>query len=154
MDSVLQWRSANRLATAGTGGWIIALASRFNQRCAQVSVCNFWLEHLVHCASGGSGEKSPVLRKEENGDFRLDKTQAMAYPRNWIEGYRKACLLRYWYSPKARRMDKSLLHAENDVMLDDDDTYRRPDKVLQAYEGNMMVSGEGEDIRYQRLGVS
>lgn len=33
--SALQWRSANRLATAGTGGWIIALASRFNQRGAR-----------------------------------------------------------------------------------------------------------------------
>ncbi|MDI8954241.1 hypothetical protein MJO10_28965, partial [Salmonella enterica subsp. enterica serovar Anatum] len=35
---------------------------------------------------------------------------------------------------------------------DDDDTLQKArTKFLQAYEGNMMVSGEGEDIWYQRL---
>ncbi len=39
-----------------------------------------WLEHLVYCASGGSGESRLFLRKE--GEWRfppLDKPQAMAY---------------------------------------------------------------------------
>lgn len=39
--------------------------------------------------------------------------------------------------------------VENDVMLDDDDILQKVRiKFLQVYEGNMMVSGEGEDIWY------
>ena len=37
-------------------------------------------------------------------------------------------------------------------MLEDDDTLQKArSKFLQAYEGNMMVRGEGDDIWYQRL---
>ena len=37
-------------------------------------------------------------------------------------------------------------------MLDDDATLQKArSKFLQAYEGNMMVRGEGDDIWYQRL---
>ncbi len=51
-------------------------------------------------------------------------------------------------------MDKACYDAENDVMLDDDDA---PQKARTKFlherreRGNMMVSGEGEDIWYQRL---
>ena len=37
-------------------------------------------------------------------------------------------------------------------MLDDDATLQKArSKFLQAYEGNMIIRGEGDDIWYQRL---
>ena len=47
---------------------------------------------------------------------------------------------------------KTCYDAQNDAMLDDDSTLQKArTKFLQAYEGNMMVRGEGDDIWYQRL---
>ncbi|MGS8589312.1 hypothetical protein ACQWCN_24510, partial [Salmonella enterica subsp. enterica serovar Infantis] len=49
-----------------------------------------WMEHLVSCASGGSGESRLFLRTE--GEWRfppLDKTQALADLAQLIEGYRE-----------------------------------------------------------------
>ncbi|MDJ4913033.1 exonuclease V subunit gamma, partial [Salmonella enterica] len=113
-----------------------------------------WLEHLVYCASGGSGESRLFLRKE--GEWRfppLDKTQAMAYLAQLIEGYREGMSSPLLVLPESGgAWIKACYDAENDVMLDDDDTLQKArTKFLQAYEGNMMVSGEGEDIWYQRL---
>lgn len=113
-----------------------------------------WLEHLVYCASGGSGESRLFLRKE--GEWRfpsLDKAQAMAYLAQLIEGYREGMSSPLLVLPESGgAWIKACYDAENDVMLDDDDTLQKArTKFLQAYEGNMMVSGEGEDIWYQRL---
>ncbi|MCK2145385.1 hypothetical protein MWG58_31675 [Streptomyces sp. WAC00276] len=47
---------------------------------------------------------------------------------------------------------KTRYDAQNDAMLDDDSTLQKArTKFLQAYEGNMMVRGGGDDIWYQRL---
>ena len=47
---------------------------------------------------------------------------------------------------------KTCYDAANDAMLDDDATLQKArSKFLQAYEGNMIVRGEGDDIWYQRL---
>ncbi|EHC83104.1 Exodeoxyribonuclease V gamma chain RecC, partial [Salmonella enterica subsp. enterica serovar Senftenberg str. A4-543] len=113
-----------------------------------------WLEHLVYCASGGSGESRLFLRKE--GEWRfppLDKAQAMAYLAQLIEGYREGMSSPLLVLPESGgAWIKACYDAENDVMLDDDDTLQKArTKFLLAYEGNMMVSGEGEDIWYQRL---
>lgn len=113
-----------------------------------------WLEHLVYCASGGSGESRLFLRKEGKWQFPpLDKAQAMAYLAQLIEGYREGMSSPLLVLPESGgAWIKACYDAENDVMLDDDDTLQKArTKFLQAYEGNMMVSGEGEDIWYQRL---
>ncbi|EDQ9838271.1 exodeoxyribonuclease V subunit gamma, partial [Salmonella enterica subsp. enterica serovar Muenchen] len=81
------------------------------------------------------------------------KTQAMAYLAQLIEGYREGMSSPLLVLPESGgAWIKACYDAENDVMLDDDDTLQKArTKFLQAYEGNMMVSGEGEDIWYQRL---
>ncbi|VEC81996.1 Exodeoxyribonuclease V gamma chain [Raoultella ornithinolytica] len=47
-----------------------------------------WLEHLVYCASGGTGESRLLVRKE--GEWRfppLAQEQAKAYLIQLVEGY-------------------------------------------------------------------
>ncbi|EPN1903875.1 exodeoxyribonuclease V subunit gamma [Escherichia coli] len=113
-----------------------------------------WLEHLVYCASGGNGESRLFLRKE--GEWRfppLAAEQALHYLSQLIEGYREGMSAPLLVLPESGgAWLKTCYDAQNDAMLDDDSTLQKArTKFLQAYEGNMMVRGEGDDIWYQRL---
>ncbi|HAU4328519.1 exodeoxyribonuclease V subunit gamma [Citrobacter freundii] len=113
-----------------------------------------WLEHLVYCASGGAGESRLFLRKD--GEWRfppLEAEQALLYLSQLIEGYREGMSSPLLVLPESGgAWIKTCYDAVNDAMLDDDDTLQKArSKFLQAYEGNMMVRGEGDDIWYQRL---
>ncbi|HDV9260862.1 TPA: exodeoxyribonuclease V subunit gamma [Escherichia coli] len=113
-----------------------------------------WLEHLVYCASGGNGESRLFLRKD--GEWRfppLGAEQALHYLSQLIEGYREGMSAPLLVLPESGgAWLKTCYDAQNDAMLDDDSTLQKArTKFLQAYEGNMMVRGEGDDIWYQRL---
>ena len=113
-----------------------------------------WLEHLVYCASGGTGESRLFLRKD--GEWRfppLDAEQALLYLSQLIEGYREGMSSPLLVLPESGgAWIKTCYDAANDAMLDDDATLQKArSKFLQAYEGNMIVRGEGDDIWYQRL---
>lgn len=113
-----------------------------------------WLEHLVYCASGGNGESRLFLRKD--GEWRfppLAAEQALHYLSQLIEGYREGMSAPLLVLPESGgAWLKTCYDAQNDAMLDDDSTLQKArTKCLQAYEGNMMVRGEGDDIWYQRL---
>ena len=113
-----------------------------------------WLEHLVYCASGGNGESRLFLRKD--GEWRfppLAAEHALHYLSQLIEGYREGMSAPLLVLPESGgAWLKTCYDAQNDAMLDDDSTLQKArTKFLQAYEGNMMVRGEGDDIWYQRL---
>lgn len=113
-----------------------------------------WLEHLVYCASGGNGESRLFLRKD--GEWRfppIAAEQALHYLSQLIEGYREGMSVPLLVLPESGgAWLKTCYDAQNDAMLDDDSTLQKArTKFLQAYEGNMMVRGEGDDIWYQRL---
>lgn len=113
-----------------------------------------WLEHLVYCASGGNGESRLFLRKD--GEWRfppLAAEQALHYLSQLIEGYREGMSAPLLVLPESGgAWLKTCYDAQNDAMLGDDSTLQKArTKFLQAYEGNMMVRGEGDDIWYQRL---
>ncbi|EER3542366.1 exodeoxyribonuclease V subunit gamma [Escherichia coli] len=113
-----------------------------------------WLEHLVYCASGGNGESRLFLRKD--GEWRfppLAAEQALHYLSQLIEGYREGMSAPLLVLPESGGAWLTTCYdAQNDAMLDDDSTLQKArTKFLQAYEGNMMVRGEGDDIWYQRL---
>lgn len=113
-----------------------------------------WLEHLVYCACGGKGESRLFLRKD--GEWRfppLEKEQALGYLAQLIDGYREGMSAPLLVLPESGgTWIKTCYDAANDAMLDDDDTRQKARvKFMQAYEGNMVVRGEGEDIWYQRL---
>lgn len=113
-----------------------------------------WLEHLVYCACGGKGESRLFLRKD--GEWRfppLEQEQALGYLAQLIDGYREGMSAPLLVLPESGgAWIKTCYDAANDAMLDDDDTRQKARvKFMQAYEGNMVVRGEGEDIWYQRL---
>ena len=113
-----------------------------------------WLEHLVYCASGGTGESRLFLRKE--GEWRfpaLSAEEAMAYLSELVKGYREGMTQPLLFLPESGgAWLKACYDAENDVMLWDEETQQKArSKFLQAWEGNMMMSGEGADVWYQRL---
>ncbi|MEG1419735.1 MAG: exodeoxyribonuclease V subunit gamma [Citrobacter sp.] len=113
-----------------------------------------WLEHLVYCASGGTGESRLFLRKDAEWRFPpLDTEQAMFYLAQLIDGYREGMSAPLLVLPESGgAWIKTCYDAANDAMLEDDDTRQKArSKFLQVYEGNMMVRGEGDDIWYQRL---
>ncbi len=115
---------------------------------------HLWLEHLVYCASGGNGESRLFLRKD--GEWRfppLAAEQALHYLSQLIEGYREGMSAPLLVLPESGgAWLKTCYDAQNDAMLVDDSTLQKArTKFLQAYEGNMMVRGEGDDIWYQRL---
>ena len=113
-----------------------------------------WLEHLVYCASGGTGESRLLLRKE--GEWRfppLSATEAHGYLAELVKGYRLGMMQPLLFLPESGgAWLKACFDAESNALLMDDETQQKArSKFLQAYEGNMVVSGEGSDIWYQRL---
>ena len=83
----------------------------------------------------------------------LAAEQALHYLSQLIEGYREGMSAPLLVLPESGgAWLKTCYDAQNDAMLDDDSTLQKArTKFLQAYEGNMMVRGEGDDIWYQRL---
>ena len=113
-----------------------------------------WLEHLVYCASGGTGESRLLVRKE--GEWRfppMEPEQALRYLSLYIEGYRQGMNKPLLLLPESGgAWIKNCYDVQNDAMLTDDASLQKArSKFVQAYEGNMMVRGEGEDVWYQRL---
>ena len=113
-----------------------------------------WLEHLVYCASGGTGESRLFVRKE--GEWRfppIDPAQAMQYLEQMIAGYREGLSQPLLLLPESGgAWIKACYDVANDAMLKDEATLAKARaKFLQAYEGNMVVRGEGDDVWYQRL---
>lgn len=113
-----------------------------------------WLEHLVYCASGGNGESRLLLRKD--GEWRfppLSVEQAQDYLGQLLEGYRQGMRAPLFFLPESGgAWLKACYNPEQDVLLWDDETQQKArTKFMQAWEGNMIMSGEGADIWYQRL---
>ncbi|MNL36521.1 RecBCD enzyme subunit RecC [compost metagenome] len=113
-----------------------------------------WLEHLVYSAGGNEGESRLFVRKD--GEWRfppMSSEQALAYLTLYVEGYRQGMNKPLLLLPESGgAWIKTCYDAQNDAMLMDEATLQKArSKFLQAYEGNMMVRGEGDDVWYQRL---
>jgi exodeoxyribonuclease V gamma subunit len=113
-----------------------------------------WLEHLVYCASGGTGESRLFLRKEGEWRFAaLPAETAMGYLAELVAGYRQGMCSPLLFMPESGGAWLNACYdAENDTILQDEETQQKArSKFLQAYEGNMVMRGEGADVWYQRL---
>lgn len=113
-----------------------------------------WLEHLVYCANGGKGESRLFVRND--GEWRfpaLTPDDALQHLSLMIEGYREGMEKPLLLLPESGgAWIKACYDAANDAILSDEVTLQKAqNKFLQAYEGNMVSRGEGEDVWYQRL---
>ncbi len=94
------------------------------------------------------------MRKE--GEWRfpaLAPAEAQAYLNELVDGYLLGMSQPLLLLPESGgAWLKACYDAEKDVILMDEETQQKArSKFLQTYEGNMVVSGEGADIWYQRL---
>jgi exodeoxyribonuclease V gamma subunit len=83
----------------------------------------------------------------------MDAEQALRYLSLYVEGYLRGMNKPLLLLPESGgAWIKACYDAQNDAMLTDDASLQKArSKFMQAYEGNMMVRGEGEDVWYQRL---
>ncbi|MCP6559029.1 hypothetical protein NL501_27810, partial [Klebsiella pneumoniae] len=93
------------------------------------------LEHLVYCASGGTGESRLLVRKE--GEWRfppLAQEQAKAYLDQLVEGYLLGMSRPLLLLPESGgAWLKVCYDAEKDVMLTDEETQQKArSKFLQV----------------------
>lgn len=115
---------------------------------------SLWLEHLVYCMLGGQGASRMYGRKESQWCFpALPGEQAREWLERYIEGYRQGMssplllLLRSggaWLEASYDEKSRQLLH-------DDNTQAKARNKLLQAWQGNMQVEGEGSDPYLARL---
>ncbi|MRS14174.1 exodeoxyribonuclease V subunit gamma [Enterobacteriaceae bacterium RIT691] len=132
-DGLLRWRPAMQNVSQGM---------------------QLWLEHLVYCASGGTGESRLLLRKE--GEWRfppLPADDALGYLAELVKGYREGMSQPLLFLPESGgAWLKACFDPENNVILWDEETQQKArGKFMQAWEGGMMIDGEGADVWYQRL---
>lgn len=113
-----------------------------------------WLEHLAYCLSGGQGESRMYGRQATGWRFpALNAEQARELMALMIEGYRQG-------------MDRPLLllnrtggawleaiydRDADSLRMDEDSARKARLKLLDAWQGNLMVAGEGEDYYLQRI---
>ena len=113
-----------------------------------------WLEHVVYCASGGSGDSRLLLRKEGEWCFpNLAVDKAKTYLAQLIRGYQQGMCQPLLFMPESGgAWLKACYDAEKgEIDMDDDVQQKARSKFMQSYEGNRVMSGEGDDIWYQRL---
>ena len=113
-----------------------------------------WLEHLVYCACGGQGTSRLLGRKDSRWCFpALSVDDATALLSQWIVGYRDGLNQPLVLLPASGgAWIEACYDAATDAILWDDDTqHKARSKLLQCWEGNHMVEGEGADIWRQRL---
>lgn len=113
-----------------------------------------WLEHLVYCASGGTGMSRLYGRRDGQWCFpALSCEQAKTHLTELIVGYRQGMREPLILLPES---GGAWLKASYDMQAQriawDEDTQRKArTKLVQAWEGNQTIAGEGQDVWLQRL---
>ena len=106
----------------------------------------------------GIGASPAVIRvqyeaPDEEAEQEAAPAEAQAYLNELVDGYLLGMSQPLLLLPESGgAWLKACYDAEKDVILMDEETQQKArSKFLQTYEGNMVVSGEGADIWYQRL---
>ncbi|CCP02058.1 exonuclease V gamma subunit [Erwinia amylovora Ea644] len=112
-----------------------------------------WLEHLVYCAMGGSGSSLMLGRKESVWRFPpLAADAAQQQLVDYIDGYRQGMRAPLLLTASGGAWLKACFDQKAGVLQHDDATQRQArGKLLQCWQGNYQVEGEGSDPYLQRL---
>lgn len=132
-DGLLRWRPAHLNFTDGL---------------------TLWLEHLVYCLCGGAGESRMLGRKESQWRFPpLSEQQAADWLQRYVEGYRQGMCTPLLLLPRSGGAWLEACFDKKTQTLSDDDASRAKArmKLLQAWQGNAQIEGEGSDPSLARL---
>lgn len=113
-----------------------------------------WLEHLVYCLSGGTGESRMLGRKESQWCFPpLPSAQAGEWLERYIAGYRQGMCAPLLLLPRSGGawLEASYDDKSRMVFHDDATQAKARIKLLQAWQGNVQMEGEGSDPYLARL---
>ncbi|AUX71724.1 exodeoxyribonuclease V subunit gamma [Erwinia pyrifoliae] len=112
-----------------------------------------WLEHLVYCAMGGSG--SSLMLGREKSVWRFPPLAADAAQQqlvHYIGGYRQGMRAPLLLTASGGAWLKACFDQKTGVLQHDEATQKQArGKLLQCWQGNYQVEGEGSDPYLQRL---
>lgn len=165
-DRVLKERTEGRslevdltLNNTHLSGWLMNVQhdGLLRWRPSQLGVregLQLWTEHLIYCASGHTGESRLYGRHETRWHFpSLEKSEAERYLAILIDGFRQGMRTPLILLPKSGGawLDTCYDKATDSIKWDEETQQKASNRLLQAFEGNQMMDGEGRDIWYQRL---
>lgn len=112
-----------------------------------------WLEHLAYCAMGGEGESRMFGTRGEWHFTPLPACRAKAFLLSLVSGYCQGMASPQLLLPCAGGAWLSHCYDPVTQSIDRDESRQRQarDKLIQAWQGNGHVPGEGEDPYLQRL---
>ncbi|ERK12545.1 Exodeoxyribonuclease V gamma chain [Pantoea sp. AS-PWVM4] len=113
-----------------------------------------WLEHLVYCALGGSGESRMYGRKQSHWRFNaLPCDQALSLLQEYVAGYQAGLAQPLMLLNKSGgAWLEASFDAKTRQLLDDEATQKKArSRLLQAWQGGFQLEGEGSDPYLQRL---
>ena len=113
-----------------------------------------WLEHLVYCVLGGSGASRMYGRKESRWWFPpLSATEASGWLERYITGYKEGMCAPLLLLPKTGGAWLEACYDDKTaaVACDEATQAKACNKLLQAWQGNMQMEGEGSDPYLSRL---
>lgn len=113
-----------------------------------------WLEHLVYCLLGGKGESRMLGREKSQWCFPpLNTELAGNWLKRYIAGYRQGMCSPLLLLPRSGgAWLESCFDKKTLTLFDDEATQAKARiKLLQAWQGNMQMEGEGSDPCLARL---
>lgn len=113
-----------------------------------------WLEHLVYCSAGGEGESRIYGRKGTTWRYApMAADEARPYLQQLIKGYQQGlCEPLMLLSKSGWAWLSQCFDRESGQILWDEETQGKARmKLLQVWQGDQRVTGEGEDHYIQRV---
>ncbi|EEQ07420.1 Exodeoxyribonuclease V gamma chain [Yersinia bercovieri ATCC 43970] len=113
-----------------------------------------WVEHLVYCAAGGEGESRMYGRKGTAWRYdSLGCDEARQYLQQLMTGYQQGmCEPLLLLSKSGWAWLSHCFDSESGQILWDEETQTKAImKLLQVWQGDLRVAGEGEDYYVKRV---
>lgn len=114
---------------------------------------SLWLEHLIYCILGGTGESKIIGYKKQIFSFcSLPSNVAYNYLLNYIEGYKKGIKNPLLLLKSGSNWFDKVYDKKNNCIHKDNNIKRKAYKTLcQTWIGNEHISGEKEDLYIQQI---
>ncbi|MGL9769418.1 MAG: exodeoxyribonuclease V subunit gamma [Sodalis sp. (in: enterobacteria)] len=112
-----------------------------------------WLEHLAYCAMGGEGASRMFGMRGEWHFAPLPATQAKVFLLSLISGYCHGMTVPLLLLPRSGEAWLNHCYNRKTQRINWDESHQEQarDKLIQAWQGNAHVPGEGKDPYLKRL---